>query len=68
MRTIVPPLAALAAAREHEMAHPTMPPTPTLGVTHCESCGFSYATDRRTVTHRNLCATPHVHPEPDLSQ
>lgn len=57
--TIVTSLAPLAAARDAhiESCAPIIP-----GVTHCESCGFSYRTPRHVVKHRDRCTTPGLHP------
>ena len=59
--TLADSLTALAVAREHVMANPEACPAMILGVTHCESCGFSYGTARHVVAHRNRCATPEFH-------
>ena len=54
-RAIRGSLTPLATAREAhiETCAPIIP-----GMTHCASCGFSYRTPARVVSHRGLCATP----------
>lgn len=60
---IINPLTELAAAYECEAAYPTGCKPIVPGMTHCKSCGFHISTPRRTVMHKDACATPEWHRE-----